>query len=189
MARKATRAKSVKTRRKKRDPIKPLEGHDEPIVVDNGPLRVDFGQGSHQPIEEPTSNRKRWTRKVTTLSYLTILVEEDAPTGPDPSPRNRTERIGSKVVTLVLAAPDAPATEVDRLTFRTTLPLPDRRVDMRAGSTQFNPDPSEKGVLRPYTDLRVKEILLGSRSLLNCLTPADQFKFRKVSLVLVPETE
>jgi hypothetical protein len=45
--------------------------HDDPIVIDNGPVRIDLGSKA-----KPSNSDKKWSRDVHELDYMAILVRK-----------------------------------------------------------------------------------------------------------------
>jgi hypothetical protein len=62
-----------KVKRSKRRGGGPEEGHDEPIVIDNGPISVLMGiRPGHPPRPVSGTQNKRWKRDFTGLSHIVI---------------------------------------------------------------------------------------------------------------------
>ena len=158
--------------------------HDEPIVVDNFPLRIDFGKAQ---ATTPVGNT--WERKFPDNFHQLIAIFEDE-NGVRQRHEVRTALQGANVaITFDLARESNPSSTAT-LTFTLVPEGTGKKVVMTPQNDAFVLESSgEPGRLKPQnlTDLRLTKVTVGSRPPI-VLKPGSAFK-KKVMVVIVAEPE
>ena len=67
--------RKVDSEQRREDQVRPLSGHDEPVVVDNGPATVFFGK---RHLVTSSTNEKTWTREKASNFFALYVQEEEA---------------------------------------------------------------------------------------------------------------
>jgi hypothetical protein len=155
-----------------------VSDHDEPIVLDNGPLRIDVGR-DHLPT--PSDGGKTWKREFTNFRDLLILTELKA----GETPRvTLVRKLTGKSITLTVAEEMKPGIVFDTI----TIAEDGNKVKITAGSPLENDD-DNPGIIVPKDKrkLRLTEIFVNNQSVEKFVV-SNTFTCSKVSIVLIPKS-
>jgi hypothetical protein len=160
-----------------------VDEHDEPIVVDNFPVRIDFGEG--HPTTPGTG--PSWKRDFTNAFHQVVAIFEDQSGG---RMRHRVKPAGGSQITFDLVRESDPQKKV-KLTFTLVGGIDGRfEAVMTPENETFVIESSQRGRLKPenLADLRLTKVTT-SKGPLN-LKPGGVFG-KKVTVVIVgaPETK
>jgi hypothetical protein len=162
-----------------------LNEHDEPIVVDNFPVRVDFGQAvTHPTTPGPGPS---WKRDFTSAFHQVIaIVQDEAGT----RVRHAVRPVRADEITFDLVRESDPGEKVT-LTFRLVGGVTGQTsVVMTPANETFVIENNQKGRLKPEKlgDLRLTKVTSPGMTPIN-LKPGSAF-MKKVTVVIVgiPET-
>ena len=151
-----------------------ITDHDEPIVIDNGPLKIDFGRK-----HEPDGSNKNWKRECLPLKAMIVMLE-DALGNSQPFERKKLKE--SDVLKFELSTEDMGRTE----SLEIRVVAADEEIVM-VSTGDFEKDPRTKGRIKPKGGaLRLTKILINGTTFLD-LAPNGGFGFRKAVVTLVPK--
>ena len=160
-----------------------VSDHDEPVVVDNAPVRIDFGNRPRHPTTS-SDNGRTWSRRFSNnLHQIVVLLEDEAGGQTRHKIISHLKGSGASIKFTLARESDISASET--LTFSLNGPDNDREMVMTAGNEVFEEDGGQMGRLKAkaIADFRLKEIAIGGQTI--PLTSGDRFLHQKVTVVIV----
>jgi hypothetical protein len=161
--------------------IASISDHDEPVVVDNAPVRIDFGDR-----DVTSTPGKSFSRPFTKAVHYALVLREKGGSRERPILISHLE--GDPVI-MKLAREATPTTVAETLTFTVHESGGKYTVRMTATNNDFEQEGAKKGRVKPKgsDDLRLNELAIGADTV--PFVKDGQFENTKVTILLVPKSE